>query len=350
MNQLEHLLQEHYVNYPELTAQDAVKFLYQRFMGPGHLLTDEAAAAVRLREEWDAVRSDPSAPLFTALGGGLCRLHLGGCKALGLSPGTVARLFFLTAQEVTPDPDGLERALELVRALPLPPEQVEAYLAAYRAQGLPMVSHSDRFRKCYSPAYRIVKQYYVNIIPLLAAIDRARDKDARLRVAIDGPCASGKSTLGKALADIYHCPLVHMDDFFLRPEQRTPQRLEQPGGNVDYERFAAEVLAPMVAGEDFSYRPWNCQRQAFDAPVAVPAAPLTVVEGSYCLREDLRDAYALRIWAHADWDSRRARLLARDGEGCLARFEQLWIPLEERYFDAMQVASCCHLSLDLSGR
>ena len=49
-----------------------------------------------------------------------------------------------------------------------------------------------------------------------------------LRVAIDRPCASGKSTLGAALSEIYGCALIHMDDFFLRPEQRTSQRLSQP--------------------------------------------------------------------------------------------------------------------------
>ena len=349
MKRIEGLLHEHYVNFPELTPQDAVKFLYQHFMGPGHLLTDETAAA-RLQEEWDALRADPTAPLFTPLGGGLCRLHLNACKAQGLSPDTVARLFVLTAQRVTPNPAGLEQALDLVYSLPFPSKQVEEYLVAYRALGCPMVSHSNRFRTCYSPAYRVVHEYYVKIIPLLAAIDCARETDPRLRVAIDGPCASGKSTLGKALADIYRCPLIHMDDFFLRPEQRTPQRLEQPGGNVDYERFAAQVLAPLVAGEEFSYRPWSCHRQAFDAPICVPAAPLAVVEGCYSLHETLRDAYPLRIWAYADWNSRTARLLAREGAAGLARFEQLWIPLEERYFDAMQVASCCHLSLDLSGQ
>ena len=113
MKQIERRLLEHYVNFPELTPQDAVKFLYQHFMGPGHLLTDETAAA-RLQEEWDALRADPTAPLFTPLGGGLCRLHLNACKAQGLSPDTVARLFVLTAQHITPNPAGLEQALDLV--------------------------------------------------------------------------------------------------------------------------------------------------------------------------------------------------------------------------------------------
>ncbi len=350
MNHIQQLLYEHYVNYKELTPQDAVKFLYQRFMGPGHLISDEEAAAARLRVEWDEIDADDTAPLSIPLGGGLCRLNLRRCKALGLSPDTVARLFVLTAQHVTPDRSGLEQALELICSLPFPPGLAEAYLSAYRAQGCPMVSHSEAFRARYSPSYRIVFGYYVNIIPVLAAIDRAMRDTPRLRVAFDGPCASGKSTLAGTLHEIYGCPVIQMHDFFLRPEQRTPERLAQPGGNVDYERFSQEVLTPLLDGEELRYRPWNCQRQDFDPAGTVPPAALTVVEGSYSLREDLRHAYQLRIWSYADWDSRKKRLLARGGDDCLARFEQLWIPLEDRYFQETNVRDCCQLSIDLSDK
>lgn len=33
-----------------------------------------------------------------------------------------------------------------------------------------------------------------------------------------------------------------LDDFFLRMEQRTPERLREVGGNVDYERFGGDGL------------------------------------------------------------------------------------------------------------
>ena len=67
-------------------------------------------------------------------------------------------------------------------------------------------------------------------------------------VAIDGKCASGKTTLAAELAEIYDCNVFHMDDFFLRPEQRTQQRFAESGGNVDYERFREEVLFPLLSG------------------------------------------------------------------------------------------------------
>ena len=48
-------------------------------------------------------------------------------------------------------------------------------------------------------------------------------------VAIDGKCTSGKTTLASQLAEIYDCNVFHMDDFFLRPEQRTPERFAEVG-------------------------------------------------------------------------------------------------------------------------
>ncbi len=348
MEELTQLLHNHYVNFPSLEIQDAVKFLYQHHMGPGHLIDDEAAALSRLKSEWDSIIPDANAPLFHPLGNGLCRLNLNRCKADGLSVYTITRLFVLTARRFAPNKQGLKKNLELISSLPFTQDDISKYLRQYRAQDCPMVSHSTRLRQEYSPAYRVVYSRYVNIIPVLSAIDRAMKEQPHLRVAIDGPCASGKSTLGKSLQEIYDCPLIHMDDFFLRPEQRTPERLAQPGGNVDYERFAHEVLSPLLTNQPFSYRPWMCQQGRFGDEITIPPAPLTVVEGSYSLRPDLRDAYHLRIWAEARPEVRRQRLLERGGPECLDHFERLWIPLEDCYFSACGVADICHVHLDLS--
>ena len=71
----------------------------------------------------------------------------------------------------------------------------------------------------------------------------------RLLVAIDGRCASGKSTLAEELKKDLGCAVFHMDDFFLPFERKTAQRLAQPGGNVDWERFREEVIRFMKAHE-----------------------------------------------------------------------------------------------------
>ena len=100
-------------------------------------------------------------------------------------------------------------------------------------------------------------------------------------LAIDGRAAAGKSSLAKALQAELACPVIHMDDFFLRPEQRSPSRYEEPGGNVDRERFLQQVLLPLRQDAAFSYRPFSCTQMALAAPVHVPRSPIYIIEGCY---------------------------------------------------------------------
>jgi len=80
------------------------------------------------------------------------------------------------------------------------------------------------------------------IKPLLERIDALLRKTITVIVAIDGNSGAGKTSLANQLQQIYPANVFHMDDFFLRPEQRTAARLQEIGGNVDYERFKVEVL------------------------------------------------------------------------------------------------------------
>lgn len=340
MDALIRLLEQHRSAHPAAEIQDTVKFLHQSFMGPGHLIPDESAAIAKLEEEWDQIPGDPSAPPAELLGNGLCRLSLSYCKGIGLSTKTVAKIFFHTARDVVQDAEGLQKMLDSI----VPHNSSEAeYLAQYRSLGCPMVSHSESYRAAYAPAYRVVFSDFLNLLPVLAAIDLRMAEGGPVFVALDGPCASGKSTLGARLAEIYGCPLFHMDDFFLRPEQRTPERLAQPGGNVDYERFDREILTPLAEGRPACFRPWQCHSGHFADEQTVPPGPLMVVEGSYSMRPELRERYDLRVWVEAPWEVRLERLSRRGGADCVQRYQTLWIPMEDRYFEFYQVKGCCHI-------
>ena len=164
----------------------------------------------------------------------------------------------------------------------------------------------------------------------------------RAVIAIDGRCGSGKTTLAGRLAARWDCTLLHADDFFLRPEQRTPARLAQPGGNFDRERFYAEALAPLLAGRDALYRPYDCHAGCLRPPVAAPLRPVILIEGSYCCHPDLWDCYDLHVFVTAPLDVRLARLTRRPGVD-LAAFRTRWIPLEEAYFAAERLEERCDI-------
>ena len=166
-------------------------------------------------------------------------------------------------------------------------------------------------------------------------IDKLLTQKERVIVAIDGKCTSGKTTLASKLAEIYDCNVFHMDDFFLRPEQRTPERFAEVGGNVDYERFREEVLFPLKSGKTFSYRPFDCSTFTLAAPVAVTPKKLSIIEGTYSHHPYFGSPYDLKILLTVDDETQRKRILKRPAFLHKKFFEE-WILMENRYFDMLQ--------------
>ena len=156
-------------------------------------------------------------------------------------------------------------------------------------------------------------------------------------IAIDGKCTSGKTTLAAQLAEIYDCNVFHMDDFFLRPEQRTPERFREVGGNVDYERFWADVLIPLKAGQPFSYRPFDCRSFTLAKPIAVTPKKLNIIEGTYSHHPYFSNPYDLRIVLTVDENTQRQHILERPAF-LHNRFFEEWIPMENQYFETFPIA------------
>ena len=174
-----------------------------------------------------------------------------------------------------------------------------------------------------------------------------KKENGQMRIAIDGRCASGKTTLAALLQKETDAVVFHMDDFFLRPDQRTKERLMQPGGNVDYERFTQEVLRPLERGGTFSWRPFSCKEMALSDPVSVTPGRLVIVEGSYSCHPALWDFYDLRVFLSVDPKEQLARIRKRNGEEALVNFKNRWIPLEEQYFKAYRIRERCELAFEM---
>jgi len=172
----------------------------------------------------------------------------------------------------------------------------------------------------------------------------------KLIVAVDGRCGAGKSTLGEVLKGRYDCNVFHMDDFFLMPSMRTPERLAIPGENVDHERFLSEVLLPCYYGETVRYRRYDCHEGRMLPAVEVSPGALTVVEGSYSLHPDLAPYYGLKVFLDISEEEQRARIIKRNGQEAASRFFSTWIPMEEAYFRAYRIRELCDAVCDATVR
>ncbi|MBR3836929.1 MAG: hypothetical protein IKJ74_02175 [Clostridia bacterium] len=179
---------------------------------------------------------------------------------------------------------------------------------------------------------------------MLARIESLLSEKDLVTLAIDGPCASGKTTLAAFLADAFDGQVIHMDDFFLRPHQRTKARLSEVGGNLDRERFSEEVLKPLSEQKNFSYQPYLCSEGRLGYPIAVIPRGLVILEGSYSQHPAFGKPYDLTVFCTVSPALQRERILKRPSH-LHKRFFQEWIPMEETYFSQFQIAERSDLVL-----
>lgn len=176
---------------------------------------------------------------------------------------------------------------------------------------------------------------------VLEAINEIYKQKGHVTIAIDGRCGSGKTTLANKLKEYLDCHIFHMDDFYLQACQRTQERYNEPGGNVDRERFKKEVLDPLKNQQDVLYRPFDCSSMFISEGTVYPYKPINIIEGSYSCHPDLINAYNLTIFVDIDESLRHKRIEERNGKEALNMFIKKWIPLEEKYFSSFDIQNHC---------
>ncbi len=324
-------IKDQIARHPGMQSRDILKMCYQGAYGGDHLLTDIAKAKDYFDQEFGGVMPSDE-PLHELISPEMARINLRAWKKAGLPGEWLFRLFTLSVR--MPKTGNLRTYLDEAETLNFP--GFREACAEYEEQGCPSVHHSDAYRKLEQPAYRVVNRRLLRLIPVLQQAALAEGE--RLHVlAIDGRAASGKTTMAEQLAYILEAPVIHMDHFFLPPELRTQERLDEPGGNIHYERFKEEVLPYLRSAASFSYRRFDCSQMKYGEPVTVPEKPWRIVEGSYSLHPAFGPYADVTVFSHVDQDEQARRILARDGAAFAQVFRERWIPLEEKYFSAYPV-------------
>lgn len=187
---------------------------------------------------------------------------------------------------------------------------------------------------------------------ILGRMEEAQKNNRRLLLVIDGKCGSGKTTLSEWLGGRYGCNVFHIDDFYLPIVMQTPEVMKEPGGNINYDRFIAEIMAPLTADNAVVYRPFLCMEQEYAPGVSLKKTGVNVIEGTYCCHPRLRKIYAkltgwevITLFMDIDDRNQRDRVRGRVGELRFKLFEDKWIPREREYFSAYSVREYCDYSI-----
>jgi uridine kinase len=171
-----------------------------------------------------------------------------------------------------------------------------------------------------------------------AVLDHARSRPATLGagrlVCVDGPAGSGKTTLAAEVAELGNGVIVHLDDLY-----------PGWGGLFDVDPVVLGVLEPLVEGRPGSYRRFDWYAGVYQEAHDVPVTPLLVLEGVGAGNRPWQHLVTTLVWVEAPADVRRARWLARDGDGVREHW-RAWTADEERLFDEQGTRDRADLVVD----
>ncbi len=345
------LLIEHCKKYRKLNVWDVFKFLHQSSFGCEHMVTNEEAVTEYIKAELNSAVPYDRETLVEPLDGEYSRVSLAYTEN-GLRAETLGRLFCLSSKE---EKDGQKKlseklfiAKELVKdgSLPFSEREFSDAFSKWEEMIFSAVHHSEEFRKAYRPSYRVISNKYVRFLPLFSKLDSFPEK-CRTVISVEGGSASGKTTLGEMLKEVCGCTVFHTDDFFLRPEQRTEERLSQTGGNFDRERFIEEVLIPIRKNKTVRYRRFDCSTGTLSSPIEVNPEGLCVIEGAYSMHPEAEKYYDFSVFLSVTDDIQRERILKRNTPQMAERFFDEWIPMEKKYFDETNIEKRCSMTIKI---
>lgn len=340
-----HILMMHQEKYPDMQPADYGKLAYQNEFGPEHMISDHKAVYEGILTEWRSISEPMGLKAVESIGNQLCRFHLTEGYELTSASGLLAKLFMQTSKGYAGTLKGLLEKLELLRGRQIP--GMEDWLIKYESSGYSAIHHSDRFCSIYHPHYRVLRYDYAIYFPLLLKIQEILEKKEFAVISIDGRCGSGKTGLAEVIESIFPCRCLHMDDYYLPMEKRSPDWETMVAGNMDIDRFLKEALLPAREGKPLCYRPFSCREGRLTEATMKESRPLTVVEGSYSQHPRLAEYYDLKLFVSCSREAQEERLRCREGDYYEA-FAGRWIPMEERYHKAFDIEQSSDAVIDTS--
>ncbi|MFR1478423.1 MAG: hypothetical protein ACLSB9_23405 [Hydrogeniiclostridium mannosilyticum] len=212
-------------------------------------------------------------------------------------------------------------------------------MVKYQADGFPAISHSAVYKKAYHPAYRVLHRDYTILLPVLFQVNRLLKEKQRVTIALEGTRPPVK-VLCWAVTELYDANVIR-DFFFLLPcvrrhVTRNPGQCitNASGGGSTHWRLPFRLPTVFLT----AILPLILKK-------AVSPKALNIIEGVYAMNPHLHTCYDLCVFVDISPEEQARRIIERNGPELSKRFQELWIPLENRYFDAYHIKEHCNIIL-----
>ena len=322
-------LQYHLNKYPHMTNQDIIKLIYQETLGPNHIIVSKESALKYISEEL-SLENNFSNNLYEYLGPNYVRLDI---HKYYQYYNTIEPLCELLIESTCKNND-IEKLRNNL-------EEILSKDALSNYNFLP-VSHSDQYREKYLPHYRIIKSSFITFDHKVKQITNYIDQlPINSIISLEGRCASGKTTLCNSINHLY--TIIPIDDFFLPIKLKTKERLNEIGGNINYELIKEMLIelkdAISTKKETFSYKAFNCSTQEYFKKEVILKDKI-ILEGVYSSSPHFKEFIDKIIYLYVDKKTQYKRIHNRDLRD---KFINEWIPLEENYYNSINIEDICDI-------
>lgn len=169
---LHRILADQIARYPQMEIQDLYKLLFQAVMGSEHAISSLDAARSWLHRELENLPEGPVEPIIDVISpdDSIVRVNLRPFIQSGGDPPSLLDAFIRTANEYR----GTRKMLWLYWSfaerlaedgeLPFELDDMQAFFKRVEKDGFPAVHHSSCYENSYCPAYRVIKQEYLETL------------------------------------------------------------------------------------------------------------------------------------------------------------------------------------------
>lgn len=322
----------HLNKYPSIQKEDKIKLIYQGILGPNHLgynLNKEKVNERILNELKETNNKNEN--IYEWISTDFLRINLFKYQEYHNSLSELINSFLVSSKLIPYDINILKKELNNYLTL----DDLKDY--DYKP-----ISHSNIYRSEYLPHYLVINKEYLDISLRIQNLDNFMEKTNKFTItSVEGKCTSGKTTITKALVDKY--TIIEIDQFFLNKERKTIDRLNEIGGNIDYELVLdnlKKIKNAWSKSEDkVIIKVFDCGSNTYSEKEIV-LKDKVILEGVYSYHKYFNHLVDYLVYIYVDEETQIKRVNNRVMK---ERFINEWIPLENKYFDYYKLYDICDL-------
>ena len=314
---MQNYINYHLKKYNEMTTQDIVKLLYQNHFGPGHFIKDLETVKKYYFEELKQ-EYENSENLYEHIGNNFVRVNIFPYQKY-YNNDDIINMFYKSSFFEINDSNIINNFKDCLKSIPN-----DGFLDKYNYTN---VHHTLKYNQLYKPHYRVINSSFLTIDMKVKQLQNYINSFNNFTIfALEGKCASGKTTISNLLKDV---TIIDVDDFFLKKELKTKARLDEIGGNIDYELYE-ECVKKIKPNSTITYKIFDCQSQEYkEKTIEIKNNVLLV--GVYSYHPRIRKYVDKLCYLIVNNNDQLNRLRERK---MFDRFINEWVPLENIYFNS----------------